>query len=94
MAKRDSTIRRPVFLLGRGRHTTVIDIVDPPLDPVIRSSVHCGRVVHHVGSISFLSRAAAVEHVGAPAPDQYRQNIHDSFPERSGARPHPYHVDD
>src|SRR5690606_31837 len=79
----NNDIRRPVFLLGRGRiqeitwvqsrksrsrHTTVIDIVDPPLDPVIRSSVHRGRVVHHVGNVAFPARAT-VEHVGALAPN-------------------------
>ena len=91
MAKRDSTIRPPVFLLGRGRHVTRIELEDRPL--LIRSTVNRGRVVHHAGNVAFLSRADAVAFVGAPALDQYRQDIHDSF-RRSGAGPHPYHVDD
>ena len=65
-----------------------------PAKLVIRSTVNRGRVIHHAGNVAFLSRAAAVEHVGTPPPDQYRQDIWDSFPGRSGARPHPYHIDD
>ena len=90
MASND--IRPPVVLLGRGRHVTRIELKDRPL--LIRSTVNRGRVVHHAGNVAFLSRAAAVAFVGAPAPNQYCQDIHDSFPGRSGARPHFYHVDD
>lgn len=61
-----------------------------PAEFVIRSTVHQGRVIHHAGNVAFLSRAAAVAFVGAPPPNQYRQDIWDSF--SPGA--HPYHVDD
>lgn len=85
-----SVIRPPVFLLGRGRHVTRIELEDRPL--LIRSTVNRGRVVHHAGNVAFLSRADAVAFVGAPPPDQYSQNIWDSFP-RSSATVHPYHRD-
>lgn len=84
------SIRLPIIELGRGRHTTRIKVVDRPL--VIRSTVNRGRVVHHAGNITFLRRADAIAFVGAPAPDQYHQDIWDSFPERR-AVVHPYHRD-